>query len=132
MCTNAISVFYCFLFSPSSLTSSSLFFYVYALIRARITVRLGEKIFLKTAFFLLFICLQFLSGNINTYTTVKQKLELPFVASRIRFVPHSEYVRTVCMRVEIYGCPWPRKYLSIRRIFMKEPGVEEEKKCINA
>ena len=26
------------------------------------------------------------------------------VASKVRFVPYSEHPRTVCMRVEVYGC----------------------------
>jgi hypothetical protein len=26
------------------------------------------------------------------------------VASRVRFLPHSEHPRTVCLRVELYGC----------------------------
>ncbi|XP_026476232.1 discoidin domain-containing receptor tyrosine kinase B-like, partial [Ctenocephalides felis] len=47
-----------------------------------------------------------LTGNSNTYLVVRQELELPFVASRVRFIPYSEHPRTVCMRVEIYGCPW--------------------------
>ncbi|XP_053970588.1 uncharacterized protein LOC128872175 isoform X1 [Hylaeus volcanicus] len=47
-----------------------------------------------------------LRGNSNTYLVAKQKLDLPFVASRVRFVPYSQHPRTVCMRVEIYGCVW--------------------------
>ncbi|XP_012140223.1 discoidin domain-containing receptor 2-like isoform X1 [Megachile rotundata] len=47
-----------------------------------------------------------LRGNSNTYLVEKQKLDLPFVASRVRFVPYSLHPRTVCMRVEIYGCVW--------------------------
>ncbi|XP_033332108.2 discoidin domain-containing receptor 2 isoform X1 [Megalopta genalis] len=47
-----------------------------------------------------------LRGNSNTYLVEKQKLDLPFVASRVRFVPYSKHPRTVCMRVEIYGCLW--------------------------
>ncbi|XP_060832815.1 discoidin domain-containing receptor 2-like isoform X1 [Bombus pascuorum] len=45
-----------------------------------------------------------LRGNSNTYLVEKQKLDLPFVASKVRFVPYSQHPRTVCMRVEIYGC----------------------------
>ncbi|GLV42828.1 Discoidin domain receptor [Carabus blaptoides fortunei] len=47
-----------------------------------------------------------LTGNKNTYLVVKQRLELPFVASKVRFIPYSEHPRTVCMRVELYGCTW--------------------------
>lgn len=53
---------------------------------------------------------QVLRGNSNTYLVEKQKLDLPFVASKVRFVPYSQHPRTVCMRVEIYGCIWERKY----------------------
>lgn len=60
-----------------------------------------------------FVLFQILSGNTNTYLPVFQDLELPFVASRVRFIPYSEHPRTVCMRVEIYGCPWERKCLYI-------------------
>ncbi|XP_024084780.1 discoidin domain-containing receptor 2-like [Cimex lectularius] len=47
-----------------------------------------------------------LAGNTNTYLVVRQDLDLPFIASKVRFIPYSEHPRTVCMRVEIYGCPW--------------------------
>ncbi|XP_058799560.1 discoidin domain-containing receptor 2-like [Phymastichus coffea] len=50
-----------------------------------------------------------LRGNSNTYLVEKQKLDLPFVASRVRFVPYSQHPRTVCMRVEIYGCVWQQR-----------------------
>ncbi|XP_015122138.1 discoidin domain-containing receptor 2 [Diachasma alloeum] len=50
-----------------------------------------------------------LRGNTNTYLVERQRLELPFVASRVRFVPWSQHPRTVCMRVEIYGCVWEQR-----------------------
>ncbi|XP_024936417.1 discoidin domain-containing receptor 2 isoform X2 [Cephus cinctus] len=50
-----------------------------------------------------------LRGNSNTYLVEKQKLDLPFVASRVRFIPYSQHPRTVCMRVEIYGCVWEQR-----------------------
>ncbi|OXU17697.1 hypothetical protein TSAR_002230 [Trichomalopsis sarcophagae] len=53
-----------------------------------------------------------LRGNSNTYLVERQKLELPFVASRVRFVPYSQHPRTVCMRVEIYGCIWEQRIAS--------------------
>ncbi|XP_014208529.1 discoidin domain-containing receptor 2-like [Copidosoma floridanum] len=52
---------------------------------------------------------QVLRGNSNTYLVERQKLDLPFVASRVRFVPYSKHPRTVCMRVEIYGCVWEQR-----------------------
>ncbi|KAF6200643.1 hypothetical protein GE061_005086 [Apolygus lucorum] len=53
-----------------------------------------------------------LSGNTNTYLVVSQELELPFIASKVRFIPYSEHPRTVCMRVEIYGCPWEQHMIN--------------------
>ncbi|XP_044014837.1 discoidin domain-containing receptor 2-like [Aphidius gifuensis] len=55
-----------------------------------------------------------LRGNSNTYLVEKQKLELPFVASRVRFVPYSQHPRTVCMRVEIYGCSWEQRIVKYK------------------
>ncbi|XP_060519613.1 discoidin domain-containing receptor tyrosine kinase B-like [Cylas formicarius] len=52
-----------------------------------------------------------LTGNSNTYLVVRQRLELPFVASKVRFIPYSEHPRTVCMRVELYGCPWEQSII---------------------
>ncbi|KAL1517290.1 hypothetical protein ABEB36_001072 [Hypothenemus hampei] len=47
-----------------------------------------------------------LPGNVNTYTETKSLLDPPILASKIRFFPYSEHQRTVCMRVEVYGCKW--------------------------
>ncbi|XP_065561110.1 discoidin domain-containing receptor tyrosine kinase B-like [Artemia franciscana] len=47
-----------------------------------------------------------LTGNSNPWHSVKQQLDHPFVASKIRFFPYSVHPRTVCMRVEMYGCKW--------------------------
>ncbi|KOB69236.1 Epithelial discoidin domain-containing receptor 1, partial [Operophtera brumata] len=47
-----------------------------------------------------------LTGNTNTYLLKKNVLEPPIWASRIRFLPYSSHRRTVCMRVEVYGCYW--------------------------
>ncbi|XP_063215525.1 discoidin domain-containing receptor tyrosine kinase B [Bacillus rossius redtenbacheri] len=55
---------------------------------------------------------EFIPGNTDTYTMVEQKLDPPVLASRLRFVPFSEHMRTVCMRVEIVGCRWPEGLLS--------------------
>ncbi|RZF47106.1 hypothetical protein LSTR_LSTR005184 [Laodelphax striatellus] len=49
---------------------------------------------------------QILPGNTNTYLVEEQKLDPVLLASKVRFVPYSVHVRTVCMRVEILGCPW--------------------------
>ncbi|XP_034232480.1 discoidin domain-containing receptor 2-like isoform X2 [Thrips palmi] len=47
-----------------------------------------------------------LKGNENTYLEAKRDLNPPIRASRIRFLPYSFHRRTVCMRVELYGCQW--------------------------
>lgn len=47
-----------------------------------------------------------LRGNVNTYLEEKTILDPPIWASKIRFLPYSPQKRTVCMRVEIYGCRW--------------------------
>lgn len=47
-----------------------------------------------------------IQGNSNTYLEAKRELDPPVWASRIRFLPYSYHRRTVCMRVEIYGCYW--------------------------
>ncbi|XP_050683737.1 discoidin domain-containing receptor 2-like isoform X2 [Leptidea sinapis] len=47
-----------------------------------------------------------LSGNTNTYLEKKNQLDPPIWASKIRFIPYSSHRRTVCMRVELYGCYW--------------------------
>lgn len=43
-------------------------------------------------------------GNTNTYLANVNDLSPPIVASKVRFVPHSGHKRTVCMRVEVFGC----------------------------
>ncbi|KAG5320751.1 DDR2 protein, partial [Acromyrmex heyeri] len=47
-----------------------------------------------------------IQGNTNTYLESKHELEPPLWASKIRFLPYSYHRRTVCMRVELYGCYW--------------------------
>lgn len=47
-----------------------------------------------------------LVGNVDTSTAVYRALDPPIIASRIRFVPFSLHPRTMCMRVEIYGCEY--------------------------
>ncbi|CAH1133084.1 unnamed protein product [Ceutorhynchus assimilis] len=49
---------------------------------------------------------ELLKGNINTYLEFKTMLDPPIWASKIRFLPYSSHKRTVCMRVEVYGCKW--------------------------
>jgi discoidin domain receptor family protein 2 len=47
-----------------------------------------------------------LDANSNTYVEVKNELNPVILASKVRFHPHSNYKRTICMRVEVYGCQW--------------------------
>ncbi|XP_052219527.1 discoidin domain-containing receptor 2-like [Dreissena polymorpha] len=45
-------------------------------------------------------------GNENTYLTEMREVTPPIIGRRVRFIPYSKTLRTVCMRVEIYGCKW--------------------------
>ncbi|XP_055947357.1 discoidin domain-containing receptor 2-like [Argiope bruennichi] len=47
---------------------------------------------------------QIFKGNTNTYSSVKRIVDPPIIATKIRFVPYSIHLRTICMRVELYGC----------------------------
>ncbi|CAL8095670.1 unnamed protein product [Orchesella dallaii] len=47
---------------------------------------------------------EIIKGNINTYLAAKRELNPPIIGSKIRVLPYSYHRRTVCMRVEIYGC----------------------------
>ena len=49
-------------------------------------------------------CRQILPGNTNVVDVKENALVPPMVASRVRFLPYSEYSRTVCLRVELLGC----------------------------
>ncbi|KAK3088243.1 hypothetical protein FSP39_016545 [Pinctada imbricata] len=45
-------------------------------------------------------------GNENQYIPEVRNVSPPIIAKRIRFIPYSKIKRTVCMRVELYGCKW--------------------------
>ncbi|XP_022252531.1 discoidin domain-containing receptor 2-like isoform X1 [Limulus polyphemus] len=53
-----------------------------------------------------------LQGNTNTYFPALRVIDPLIIASKIRFIPHSILLRTVCMRVEVYGCPWTEGIIS--------------------
>lgn len=53
---------------------------------------------------------QIFQGNANTYKEAIQKLVPPIIASRIRFIPHSLHLRTICLRTEVYGCIFNGEY----------------------
>lgn len=59
------------------------------------------------------LCFQVIQGNTNTYLESKHELEPPLWASKIRFLPYSYHRRTVCMRVELYGCYWSGKLFAL-------------------
>ncbi|CAB0039584.1 unnamed protein product [Trichogramma brassicae] len=52
------------------------------------------------------ICCGLLVGNDNPQTEKEQIFDPPLVASKVRFIPYTSHIRIVCMRVELYGCPW--------------------------
>jgi len=45
-----------------------------------------------------------LRGNSNTYIAEMRELRPPMIARSVRFVPVSSHPRTICMRVELFGC----------------------------
>ncbi|CAG2170471.1 unnamed protein product, partial [Oppiella nova] len=48
-----------------------------------------------------------LEGNVDTLNAVEHELDVPIVgANRIRLYPYSKHLRTVCLRFELYGCPY--------------------------
>ncbi|XP_037731519.1 uncharacterized protein LOC119562399 isoform X1 [Drosophila subpulchrella] len=55
---------------------------------------------------------EILPGNINTYSEVENALQPIIFASKIRIYPYGQYDRTVCLRVEIVGCPWDEGIVS--------------------
>ncbi|XP_030766218.1 epithelial discoidin domain-containing receptor 1-like [Sitophilus oryzae] len=49
---------------------------------------------------------ELLSGNTDTFTIVEQNLDPPIITRKLRLLPYSDHVRTVCMRTELMGCNW--------------------------
>ena len=50
---------------------------------------------------------QNLEGNLDANTVEEHHLEMAIVGvRRLRLVPLSNYTRTVCLRFELYGCPY--------------------------
>ena len=52
---------------------------------------------------------EIMKGNSNTYTVKENILESPVVAQKVRIVPFASHSRTVCMRLELLGCPYESK-----------------------
>ena len=53
-------------------------------------------------------------GNTNTYVANINLLTPSIVASKVRFVPYSQHPRTVCMRVEVFGCRYEDAIVAYR------------------
>uniref|UniRef100_A0A0R3RPB3 Discoidin domain-containing receptor 2 n=1 Tax=Elaeophora elaphi TaxID=1147741 RepID=A0A0R3RPB3_9BILA len=53
-----------------------------------------------------------MDGNSDTQSSVFRALERGIVARNLRVIPVSEVTRTVCMRVELYGCSYKDQLLS--------------------
>ncbi|CAN0351273.1 unnamed protein product [Lampetra fluviatilis] len=49
---------------------------------------------------------QVIQGNVNTQDVVLKDLGPALVARFVRFVAVTDRAMSVCMRVELYGCPW--------------------------
>ena len=48
-----------------------------------------------------------MKGNSDTYSVRKNQLDIPIIgANLVRVVPFSQYTRTVCLRFELFGCPY--------------------------
>ncbi|XP_059495743.1 discoidin domain-containing receptor 2-like isoform X3 [Stegostoma tigrinum] len=47
-----------------------------------------------------------ITGNKNPYDIVLKDLGPPVIARFVRFYPRANRLMNVCMRVELYGCPW--------------------------
>uniref|UniRef100_A0A671UIF7 Discoidin domain-containing receptor 2 n=1 Tax=Sparus aurata TaxID=8175 RepID=A0A671UIF7_SPAAU len=47
-----------------------------------------------------------MEGNKNAYASVINDLHPPIITRYIRLIPVTRVSTTVCMRVELYGCPW--------------------------
>jgi hypothetical protein len=55
--------------------------------------------------------LQIITGNSDTQSPVLRWLDGGFVAKLVRLIPVSESIRTVCLRFELYGCPFKGREL---------------------
>ncbi|KAL1117273.1 hypothetical protein AAG570_004599, partial [Ranatra chinensis] len=66
---------------------------------------------------------QLLKANEDTYTVAEQRVEPLVIASKVRFIPHADHVRTVCMRVEVVGCPWQGNGYIFHAVLIKKKGV---------
>ncbi|CAH1372606.1 discoidin domain-containing receptor 2-like [Tenebrio molitor] len=49
---------------------------------------------------------QILRGNTDTASIESQRLMPPVFASKVRILPYSVHRRTICLRIELLGCPY--------------------------
>uniref|UniRef100_A0A4W4F457 receptor protein-tyrosine kinase n=1 Tax=Electrophorus electricus TaxID=8005 RepID=A0A4W4F457_ELEEL len=49
---------------------------------------------------------EIIMGNVNTYESVVKDLHPPIITRYLRLIPVTDAVHTVCMRIELFGCPW--------------------------
>ncbi|XP_018048990.1 PREDICTED: discoidin domain-containing receptor 2-like [Atta colombica] len=56
--------------------------------------------------------IELLVGNNNPYSEEEQIFDPAVIATKIRFIPYTSHMRTVCMRVELYGCSWTKGLVS--------------------
>lgn len=63
-------------------------------------------------YFISLALLQILQGNANTYSENENLLQPIVFATKIRIYPYNQYERTVCLRVEVVGCPTDGEYRS--------------------
>uniref|UniRef100_A0A3P8VPI4 receptor protein-tyrosine kinase n=1 Tax=Cynoglossus semilaevis TaxID=244447 RepID=A0A3P8VPI4_CYNSE len=64
-------------------------------------------------------------ANSDAYNHVFKDLHPPIITRHIRLIPSTEVSTTVCMRVELYGCPWDDgliSYSTPEGQLMKLPG----------
>lgn len=54
----------------------------------------------------LFCFSQVIEGNKNAYTSIINDLHPPVITRYVRLIPLITQSTTICMRVELYGCPW--------------------------
>lgn len=55
---------------------------------------------------LVFLFIQTIVGNANTFAAEMRIVSPPIIARKVRIVPYSNHPRTVCLRLELYGCTW--------------------------
>ncbi|XP_076749546.1 discoidin domain-containing receptor 2 isoform X1 [Xylocopa sonorina] len=56
--------------------------------------------------------MELLAGNNNQYSEKEQIFDPAIVATKIRFIPYTSHMRMVCIRLELYGCPWTEGLVS--------------------